>query len=153
MEKKIVSVADFAKTANMPKAEVYRIAGNRAYKDYVSTVNGIKMIDLRLLDVLRGEVPRNDKPIAEEKEEVAETLDNERIISSLTADLAEARKEIDRLNAQIQDLSLRLAEMAVRSQEITEKALNTVNQQQILTAITTKKLPWYKRFLAIGKNE
>ena len=50
-------------------------------------------------------------------------------------------------------MSLKMADMAVSTQSITEKALNAVNQQQILTAIATKKLPWYRRLLGIGKKD
>ena len=71
-------------------------------------------------------------------------------INSLLEQLEEAKRTIRKQESQIQELSSKLAEMAMKSQEIADKALNTIHQQQILTAITAKKMPWYKRLLSKG---
>lgn len=75
------------------------------------------------------------------------------MIRHLLGELRKADGIIAERDKQIHELSLQLAEMAVKTHEITDKALNTINQQQILTVIATKKVPWYKRLLGAGKNE
>lgn len=73
------------------------------------------------------------------------------MIRHLLEELRKADETIAERDKEIHRLSLELAEMATKSQQITEQALQTVNQQQILTAMTTKKIPWYKRLLSAGK--
>lgn len=142
-----VSVAEITKLTGKPKAEIYRLLKEDTYCKYVFIENGLKMVDTAFVDALNGvvkpEVTEEEKhsPKEEEKEDNADEIEM----------LKEIIKEKDR---QIQELSLRLAEMAQKTQEITEKALNTVAQQQILAAMAQKKqIPWYKRLLPIGKHE
>ena len=73
------------------------------------------------------------------------------MVVHLLGELRKADEKIAERDNQINKLSLELAEMATKSQAITEQALQTINQQQILTAIATKKTPWYKRLLSAGQ--
>lgn len=148
--KKMVSVAEFAKMADKPKAEVYSILEKPEYQCYVSVENGLKKIDTRLLDVLQGKIPE----VEDNKEECAEMPHHstKEAITALSSRIAELEAIIIDKDKTIQEMSLKMADMAVNTQTITEKALNAVNQQQILTAIATKKLPWYKRLLGTGKE-
>lgn len=76
------------------------------------------------------------------------------MVRHLLGQLRKADEIIAERDKQIHELSLQLAEMATKTHAITEQALQTVNQQQILTAMATKKVPWYKRLLSAGsKNE
>lgn len=74
------------------------------------------------------------------------------MVRHLLGELRKADDLIAERDKQIHELSLQLAEMATKTHAITEQALQTVNQQQILTAIATKKVPWYKRLLSAGKK-
>lgn len=198
-QKKMVSVSAFAKMAGIPKAKVYSLIAQEEHKKYVSTENGLKMVDVGLLDVLNGkkaeidnttppednspveatEQPHNEEqPKRERKETPIEEYDEGDIdendpdeyngaeyrqkylleqckeqsamIRHLLEELRKANQKIAERDETIHRLSLELAEMATKSHEITEQALKTVNQQQILTAMTTKKNPWYKRLLSKG---
>lgn len=157
-QKKLVSIAEFAKMCGKPKAEVYRMLAEEANKPFVSMVDGMKMVDTAILE---------KKPEAEDKkEECAESQPKTAIqpdtppdeasthatITALSARIEELEEELKLKDNTIMELSLKLAEMAQKTQEISEKALNTVAQQQYLTAIATKKLPWYKRLLPIGRG-
>lgn len=73
------------------------------------------------------------------------------MVRHLLGQLRKADEIIEQRDKQIHELSLQLAEMAVKTHAITEQALQTVNQQQILTVMATKKVPWYKRLLSAGK--
>ena len=85
---------------------------------------------------------------------VQELKETSAMVRHLLGQLRKADELIAERDKQIHELSLQLAEMAVKTHEITDKALNTINQQQILTVIATKKVPWYKRLLGAGnKNE
>lgn len=75
------------------------------------------------------------------------------MIRHLLGELRKADQKIAERDETIHRLSLELAEMATKSHTITEQALQTVNQQQILTAMAQKKTPWYKRLLGAGKTE
>lgn len=196
-QKKMVSVSAFAKMAGIPKAKVYSLIAQEEHKEYVSTENGLKMVDVGLLDVLNGEKPKandttphEDKSPAEAeaqprrpyKEDPIEEYDEGDIdendpdeydgeeyrqrylvrqckeqsamIRHLLGELRKADQKITERDETIHRLSLELAEMSIKSHTIIEQALQTVNQQQILTAMTTKKTPWYKRLLSAGnKNE
>ena len=83
---------------------------------------------------------------------VEQVKEQSAMIRHLLGQLRIADEKIEARDAEIHRLSLELAEMATKSQAITEQALQTVNQQQILTAIATKKTPWYKRLLSAGKH-
>ena len=82
---------------------------------------------------------------------VEQVKEQSAMIRHLLGQLRIADEKIEARDAEIHRLSLELAEMATKSQAITEQALQTVNQQQILTAMATKKTPWYKRLLSAGK--
>lgn len=161
--KKLVSVAEFAKMCGKPKAEIYSILEKAEYQCFLVVENGLKKVDVSLIDRIADR-----KPEAEvKKEEGAETLPKSAskphqstdeaslnaTITALSARIAELEEIIIEKDKTIQEMSLKMADMAVSTQAITEKALNAVNQQQILTAIATKKLPWYRRLLGIGKKD
>ena len=181
-QKKTVNVSAFAKMAGKPKAEVYSLIAREEYKRFVSTENGLKMIDVGLLDVLNGvkakvddTTPPEDKspveatgqPHSEEQTKstpiedynapdkyeylVEQCKEQSVMIQHLLGELRKADTKLAEKDEIIQRLSLELAEMATKSQSVIEQALQTVNQQQILTAMATKKLPWYKRLLGTGK--
>ena len=195
-QKKTVSVSAFAKMAGKTKAEVYNLIAREEYKKFVSTENGLKMVDVGLLDVLNGKKPKADdttpqenkspveaeaQPRRKQKELPIEDYDEGDIdendpdeydgeeyrqrylveqckeqsamIRHLLGELRKADQKIAERDETIHRLSLELAEMATKSHAITEQALQTVNQQQILTAMTTKKTPWYKRLLTAGKEK
>lgn len=195
-QKKMVSVSAFAKMAGIPKAKVYSLIAQEEHKKYVSTENGLKMVDVGLLDVLNDEKPKandttphEDKSPAEAeaqprrpyKEDPIEEYDEGDIdendpdeydgedyrqrylvrqckeqsamIRHLLGELRKADQKITERDETIHRLSLELAEMSIKSHTIIEQALQTVNQQQILTAMTTKKTPWYKRLLTAGKEK
>lgn len=195
-QKKTVSVSAFAKMAGKTKAEVYNLIAREEYKKFVSTENGLKMVDVGLLDVLNGNKPKADdttpqenkspveaeaQPRRKQKELPIEEYDEGDIdendpdeydgaeyrqrylveqckeqsamIRHLLGELRKADQKIAERDETIHRLSLELAEMATKSHAITEQALQTVNQQQILTAMTTKKTPWYKRLLTAGKEK
>ena len=182
--------------AGIPKAKVYSLIAQEEHKKYVSTENGLKMVDVGLLDVLNGEKPKandttphEDKSPAEAKAQprrpyketpieeydegdidendpdeydgaeyrqrylVEQCKEQSAMIRHLLGELRKADQKIAERDETIHRLSLELAEMATKSHAITEQALQTVNQQQILTAMTTKKTPWYKRLLTAGKEK
>lgn len=196
-QKKMVSVSAFAKMAGIPKAKVYSLIAQEEHKKYVSMENGLKMVDVGLLDVLNGEKPKADDTTPHEDKSPAEAEEQPRrpykedpieeydegdidendpdeydgeeyrqrylvrqckeqsaMIRHLLGELRKADQKITERDETIHRLSLELAEMSIKSHTIIEQALQTVNQQQILTAMTTKKTPWYKRLLSAGnKNE
>jgi len=201
-QKKMVSVSAFAKMAGKTKAEVYSLIAREENKKFVSTENGMKMVDVGLLDVLNGKKaemddttpPENNSPVEateqphneeqpkrERKETPIEDYDEGDIdendpdeydgaeyrqrylveqckeqsamIRHLLGELRKADQKIAERDETIHRLSLELAEMATKSHTITEQALQTVNQQQILTAMAQKKTPWYKRLLGAGKGK
>lgn len=201
-QKKMVSVSAFAKMAGKTKAEVYSLIAREENKKFVSTENGMKMVDVGLLDVLNGkksktddttppednspveatEQPHNEEqpkrpyketPIEDYDEGdidendpdeydgaeyrqrylVEQCKEQSAMIRHLLGELRKADQKIAERDETIHRLSLELAEMATKSHAITEQALQTVNQQQILTAMTTKKTPWYKRLLSAGKEK
>ena len=185
--------------AGIPKAKVYSLIAQEEHKKYVSTENGLKMVDVGLLDVLNGkkaeidnttppednspveatEQPHNEEQPKRERKEtpiegydegdidendpdeyngaeyrqryfVEQCKEQSAMIRHLLEELRKANQKIAERDETIHRLSLELAEMATKSHAITEQALKTVNQQQILTAMTTKKNPWYKRLLSKG---
>ena len=195
-QKKTVSVSAFAKMAGISKAKVYSLIAQEEYKKFVSTENGLKMVDVGLIDVLNGKKPKADDTTPQENKSPAEAEEKPRneyredpiedynegdidetdpqeydgdenrqrwlvqelketsaMVRHLLGQLRKADDIIAEKDRQIHEMSIQLAEMAIKTQEITEKALNTVNQQQILTAIATKKTPWYKRLLSAGKEK
>lgn len=195
-QKKMVSVSAFAKMAGKTKAEVYSLIAREENKKFVSTENGMKMVDVGLLDVLNGKKSKTDDTTPPEDNSPVEATEQPRrpyketpieeydegdidendpdeydgaeyrqrylveqckeqsaMIRHLLGELRKADQKIAERDETIHRLSLELAEMATKSHTITEQALQTVNQQQILTAMAQKKTPWYKRLLGAGKTE
>lgn len=162
MSGKKITIAELAEKLGKPKAKVYSLLEKPQYKGFVSVVDGLKMVDVALLDVLNGEKPK----AKEEAPAAAESRPGSSLEPDTPQDPVEAAtmqgyiQQIEELkatiaarDAEILRLSLELAEMAKTSQSITEKALNAVNQQQILTALAHKKTPWYKRLLGGGRAD
>nr|CDL65611.1 unnamed protein product [uncultured bacterium] len=154
---KLVSIAEFAKMCGKPKAEVYKMLAEETNKPFVSVVDGMKMVDIAILDKKPEEEDKKEEGAeslpksAQKPQQSTDEASTHATITALTARIEELEEELKVKDNTIMELSLKLAEMAQKTQEISEKALNTVAQQQYLTAITAKRLPWYKRFLAIGK--
>lgn len=149
---KLVSIAEFAKMCGKPKAEVYKMLAEEANKPFVSVVDGMKMVDTAILDK-KPEAEVKKEEFAEMPHQSTDEASLNATITALTARIEELEEIIIEKDRTIQEMSLKMADMAVSTQAITEKALNAVNQQQILTAIATKKLPWYRRLLGIGRKD
>lgn len=149
---KLVSIAEFAKMCGKPKAEVYKMLAEETNKPFVSVVDGMKMVDIAILDK-KPEAEVKKEEFAEVPHQSTDETSLNATITALTARIEELEEIIIEKDKTIQEMSLKMADMAVSTQAITEKALNAVNQQQILTAIATKKLPWYRRLLGIGKKD
>lgn len=112
-----------------------------------------KEVDRRTFVSVKA-LERHGKTLEEPKEESNKTSPLQcDEIKKLLNELDIANRTISEQQEKITNLSLELAEMAKKCQEITDKALTTVNQQQILTAMVTKKEPWYKRLLSAGKQK
>ena len=149
---KLVSIAEFAKMCGKPKAEVYKMLAEETNKPFVSVVDGMKMVDIAILDK-KPEAEVKKEEFAEVPHQSTDEASYKETITALSARIAELEEIIIEKDKTLQEMSLKMADMAVSTQAITEKALNAVNQQQILTAIATKKLPWYRRLLGIGKKD
>lgn len=157
IQKRLVSVAEFAKMADKPKAEVYSILEKAEYQGFLVVENGLKKVDISLLELLNGRMPEakesaeSQPKTAEKPHQSTDEARDKETITALSARIAELEELVIEKDKTIQEMSLKMAEMAMNTQAITEKALNAVSQQQYLTAITAKKLPWYKKLLGVGK--
>ena len=153
MEDEYISIMEFADLANVSLpdlfGEVLRGSLDGLYKE-IDRNTYISIKALSRYQKAPESQPEEETPAPEIPPEMD---DKESYINSLLEQLEEAKRTITEKDNQIQELSAKLAEMAVKSQEIADKALNTIHQQQILTAMTARKLPWYKRLLNKGSND
>lgn len=171
MNTEYISIMEFADLAGVSITDLFGAVIRGDLDGLYKEVDRNTFISIQALERYKkpAEAPQEEpeeSPIDEELEDGDEEIEDEiapqsilveqckeqsAMIRHLLAELRKADEKIAERDKEIHRLSLELAEMAMKSQTITEQALQTVNQQQILTAMTTKKLPWYKRLLSAGK--
>lgn len=147
MEDEYISIMEFADLANVSLPDLFGEVLRGSLDGLYKEIDRNTYISIKALS--RYQKAPESQP--EEETPAPEMDDKESYINSLLEQLEEAKRTITEKDNQIQELSAKLAEMAVKSQEIADKALNTIHQQQILTAMTARKLPWYKRLLNNGE--
>lgn len=147
MDEEYISILEFADLANVSLPDLFGDVLRGSLDGLYKEVDRNTYISTKALSRYQ-EAPQSQP----EETELDESPEEEQqsYINSLLEQLEEAKRTIREQEIQIQELSSKLAEMAMKSQEIADKALNTIHQQQILTAITAKKMPWYKRLLNKG---
>ena len=147
MDEEYISIMEFADLANISLPDLFGDVLRGSLDGLYKEVDRNTYISTKALSRYK-EAPQSQP----EETELDESPEEERqsYINSLLEQLEEAKRTIREQESQIQELSIKLADMAMKSQEIADKALNTIHQQQILTAITAKKMPWYKRLLSKG---
>ena len=171
MNTEYISIMEFADLAGVSITDLFGAVMRGDLDGLYKEVDRNTFIAIEALERFQkpAEAPQEppaENPIDEELEDGDEELEDEiapqsllveqckeqsAMIRHLLAELRKADEKIAERDKEIHRLSLELAEMAMKSQTITEQALQTVNQQQILTAMATKKTPWYKRLLSAGK--
>ena len=173
MNTEYISIMEFADLAGVSITDLFGAVMRGDLDGLYKEVDRNTFISIQALERYQkpAEAPQEppaESPIDEELEDGDEEIDGDEdiapqsflveqckeqsaMIRHLLAELRKADETIAERDKEIHRLSLELAEMATKSQQITEQALQTVNQQQILTAMTTKKIPWYKRLLSAGK--
>ena len=147
MDEEYISIMEFADLANISLPDLFGEVLRGSLDGLYKEVDRNTYISTKALSRYQ-EAPQSQP----EETELDESPEEEQqsYINSLLEQLEEAKRTIREQESQIQELSNKLADMAMKSQEIADKALNTIHQQQILTAITAKKMPWYKRLLSKG---
>lgn len=135
-----ILLSDFAKSNRLTEEQARNLLKRAENIQFYKAVNGKELVST-LFKI-------DNKPKEENSEKEREPYnDYKQEIDSLRQQLIEAQQTIIEKDAKIEKLTDDLAEMAKKVSDITDKALTTINQQQILTAMTTKKIPWYKRLL------
>ena len=147
MDEEYISIMEFADLANISLPDLFGEVLRGSLDGLYKEVDRNTYISIKALS--RYKKAPQSQPEETELDESPEE-EQQSYINSLLEQLEEAKRTIRKQESQIQELSSKLAEMAMKSQEIADKALNTIHQQQILTAITAKKMPWYKRLLSKG---
>ena len=147
MDEEYISILEFADLANVSLPDLFGDVVRGSLDGLYKEVDRNTYISIKALS--RYKKAPQSQPEETELDESPEE-EQQSYINSLLEQLEEAKRTIRKQESQIQELSSKLAEMAMKSQEIADKALNTIHQQQILTAITAKKMPWYKRLLSKG---
>lgn len=147
MDEEYISIMEFADLANISLTDLFGEVLRGSLDGLYKEVDRNTYISIKALS--RYKKAPQSQPEETELDESPEE-EQQSYINSLLEQLEEAKRTIRKQESQIQELSSKLAEMAMKSQEIADKALNTIHQQQILTAITAKKMPWYKRLLSKG---
>lgn len=165
MNTEYISIMEFADLAGVSITDLFGAVIRGDLDGLYKEVDRNTFISIQALERYQkpAEAPQEppaESPIDKELEDgdeepqsflVEQCKEQSAMIRHLLAELRKADETIAERDKEIHRLSLELAEMATKSQQITEQALQTVNQQQILTAMTTKKIPWYKRLLSAGK--
>ena len=147
MDEEYISIMEFADLANISLPDLFGEVLRGSLDGLYKEVDRNTYISIKALS--RYKKAPQSQPEETELDESPEE-EQQSYINSLLEQLEEAKRTIRKQESQIQELSSKLAEMAMKYQEIADKALNTIHQQQILTAITAKKMPWYKRLLSKG---
>lgn len=141
-----ILLSDFAKSNGLTEEQARKLLKTAENIQFYKAVNGKELVST-LFKI-------GSKPKEENSEKEQETYNNyQQEIDSLRQQLIEAQQTIIEKDAKIEKLTDDLAEMAKKVSDITDKALTTINQQQILTAMTTKKIPWYKRLLGQAERD
>ena len=147
MDEEYISIMEFADLANISLPDLFGEVLRGSLDGLYKEVDRNTYISIKALS--RYKKAPQSQPEETELDESPEE-EQQSYINSLLEQLEEAKRTIRKQESQIQELSSKLAERAMKSEEIADKALNTIHQQQILTAITAKKMPWYKRLLSKG---
>lgn len=141
-----ILLSDFAKSNGLTEEQARKLLKRAENIQFYKAVNGKELVST-LFKI-------GNNPEEENRDKEQETYNNyQQEIESLRQQLIEAQQTIIEKDAKIEKLTDDLTEMAKKVSDITDKALTTINQQQILTAMTTKKIPWYKRLLGQAERD
>lgn len=163
MNNEYLTIAEFAKAAGISKQKVYSL--RQEYSKYFSVIHNKQKVSSLLLELLQGEdIIENsdynlqqqtteqisiDKPEDETTEadnnisaaEETTTTDkpNNEYITFLQQQIIDLRQEVKEKDKQLSEYHSRITSLLEKQQELTEKALQTTGQAQLLQA--ADKLP------------
>lgn len=159
MEKKYYTVAEVAARIGVSKQAVYQQL-NKRFKRYSILVDGRRMLKADIFNELENQVElKNQSTFNQDSSELnKQNADNEELINTLRAQLAEQKETIERLQKDLDDARAdirhkddQLEALSARLASITEKTQELLYNSQVLQAQAQKK-GFFKRLFAPKEN-
>lgn len=132
-----LSIKEFAEAAGVSKQAVYqRLTGT--LKPYVSIKDGVKYLNIRALELYKGDDAV--KKLKKNNQEESNNVQVDSMVELLKRELDQKNKQIDELHKLLEQSQVNLSQMQYRLQLIEDQR----NEQP-----EEKKEPWWHRWLGL----
>ena len=132
-----LSIKEFADAAGVSKQAVYqRLTGT--LKPYVSIKDGVKYLNIRALELYKGDDAV--KKLKKNNQEESNSVQVDSMVELLKRELDQKNKQIDELHKLLKQSQVNLSQMQYRLQLIEDQR----NEQP-----EEKKEPWWRRWLGL----
>lgn len=132
-----LSIKEFAEAAGVSKQAVYqRLTGT--LKPYVSIKDGVKYLNIRALELYKGDDAV--KKLKKNNQEESNNVQVDSMVELLKKELDQKNKQIDELHKLLEQSQVNLSQMQYRLQLIEDQR----NEQP-----EEKKEPWWRRWLGL----
>lgn len=132
-----LSIKEFADAAGVSKQAVYqRLTGT--LKPYVSIKDGVKYLNIRALELYKGDDAV--KKLKKNNQEESNSVQVDSMVELLKRELDQKNKQIDELHKLLEQSQVNLSQMQYRLQLIEDQR----NEQP-----EEKKEPWWRRWLGL----
>lgn len=133
-QKEYLTIKEFADIAGVSKQAVYqRLTGT--LKPYVSIKDGVKYLNIRALELYKGDDAV--KKLKKNNQEESNSVQVDSMVELLKRELDQKNKQIDELHKLLEQSQVNLSQMQYRLQLIEDQR----NEQS-----EEKKEPWWKRW-------
>lgn len=136
-QKEYLSIKEFAEAAGVSKQAVYqRLTGT--LKPYVSIKDGVKYLNIRALELYKGDDAV--KKLKKNNQEESNSVQVDSMIELLKRELDQKNKQIDELHKLLEQSQVNLSQAQYRLQLIEDQRNEEPEE---------KKEPWWRRWLGL----
>lgn len=141
--KEYLTIKEFADAAGVSKQAVYqRLTGT--LKPYVSIKDGVKYLNIRALELYKGDDAV--KKLKKNNQEESNSVQFDSIIELLKRELDQKNKQIDELHKLLEQSQVNLSQAQYRLQLIEEKQMQEQSEADQTEQEPVKKTWWQKLF-------
>jgi transcriptional regulator with XRE-family HTH domain len=141
--KEYLTIKEFADAAGVSKQAVYqRLTGT--LKPYVSVKDGVKYLNIRALELYKGDDAV--KKLKKNNQEESNSVQVDSMVELLKRELDQKNKQIDELHKLLEQSQVNLSQAQYRLQLIEEKQMQEQSEADQTEQEPVKKTWWQKLF-------
>lgn len=141
--KEYLTIKEFADAAGVSKQAVYqRLTGT--LKPYVSVKDGVKYLNIRALELYKGDDAV--KKLKKNNQEESNSVQVDSMVELLKRELDQKNKQIEKLQSLLEQSQVNLSQAQYRLQMIEEKQMQEQSEADQTEQEPVKKTWWQKLF-------